>query len=252
MSHATLLMWINIKVKVPPYELLESLFQLNVEQRYFATITYDYKFYMTSVTTPDPLIQELFVGDYLNKWIFMSYSCSKRTARCQVYLGELVDDPQSIQFLEKEVDENSLSMFKSLTTCTISIKTSSENTKVDSYIREIQAYQILIPLATQKLKMNIPQKVMMVDYLVILLKCDEFSGTRLYNHAKDIYSSFAFVDVADIQWVYYKDTFVIAENNQFSNPIDYLFCNKEGYTYVGDHCEYYQCHLDCNNTGNIG
>lgn len=24
-----------------------------------------------------------------------------------------------------------------------------------------------------------------------------------------------------------------------------MFCNKENYTYVGDHCEYYQCASNC-------
>ena len=99
--------------------------------------------------------------------------------------------------------------------------------------------------------MNLAIKSNLFSALLIQLKMDEFSGTRLYNQAWQPYLSVAWVDVSDVQWVYYAET---VDSTVVDRP-DYLYCNRENYTYVGDHCEYYQCPNKCYNkylAGRIG
>lgn len=87
--------------------------------------------------------------------------------------------------------------------------------------------------------------------LIVHLKMNEYSGNRLYNHADDRYNSFQFVDSSSISWHHYKET-LSPLSNQYSTRLNYMNCNKENYTFVGDHCEYYQCHSDCLLTGKVG
>lgn len=99
--------------------------------------------------------------------------------------------------------------------------------------------------------MNLGVKSNMFNALLIQLKMDEFSGTRLYNHADDPKRTFFYTDVSGISWVYYQET-IEGSTAQFTDSINYMFCNKENYTYVGDHCEYFECHYQCYITGRIG
>lgn len=70
---------------------------------------------------------------------------------------------------------------------------------------------------------------------------DEMSGTRLYNHAYYRSSTFDYVDLINgVSWHYFKET-VGKTNSQFTDSVNFMFCNKENYTYIGDHCEYFQC-----------
>jgi hypothetical protein len=42
--------------------------------------------------------------------------------------------------------------------------------------------------------------------LIIHLKMDEYSGTRLYNHAFDTTNSFSYIDVDAASWHHYSET----------------------------------------------
>ena len=56
------------------------------------------------------------------------------------------------------------------------------------------------------LKMNLALQPYLAKALVAHFKCNEMSGTRIYNHAWDIYNTTAYIDLDDIEWVNYKDT----------------------------------------------
>jgi hypothetical protein len=42
--------------------------------------------------------------------------------------------------------------------------------------------------------------------LIVHMKMDEFSGTRLYNHAFDTGYSFSYIDVEAVTWHHYQET----------------------------------------------
>ena len=65
----------------------------------------------------------------------------------------------------------------------------------------------MLPIQTIILKMNIGVKSSVFPGLVIQLKMDEMSGTRLYNHAYYRSSTFDYVDVTNgVSWHYFKET----------------------------------------------
>jgi len=87
-----------------------------------------------------------------------------------------------------------------------------------------------------KIRMGITSKLF--PSLIVHLKMDEYSGNRLYNYAFDTANSFSYIDVDAVSWHHYQETIPPA-SSQALDPIKYMFCYKENYTYVGDHCEYF-------------
>ena len=61
--------------------------------------------------------------------------------------------------------------------------------------------------------MNLATKAKQTPAMIVQLKMDEMSGDRVYNHAHKFSTlSFAYVDIPDITWVYYKDTLDTSAN----------------------------------------
>ena len=74
------------------------------------------------------------------------------------------------------------------------------------FLKEFQVYQVLLPHQAILLKMRVGITSKLFPSLIVHLKMDEFSGTRLYNHAYDTKNSFAYIDVEAVTWHHFPET----------------------------------------------
>lgn len=205
----------------------------------------------TDAIHPKTVITGLDFSNFYNQWGFVSIACSKVTTYCEVHRGIF---NKNFDTFKQNIDDNGVLANKyyhndllnwvPLPDCYISITGPVESNKYQLYLKEIQVYQVLLPIQAILLKINMPVRSSIFPSLIVHLKLDEFSGDYLYNSALDTYNSFSNISTnGAITWHHYLET-VLPYSSQYNHSIPYMFCNKENYTLVGDHCEYYECNFN--------